>query len=44
MKIYGWTYINNAPKYRYVMLRGNRKLKKKMFKKIEKYVESYPRK
>ena len=43
MKIYGWTYINNAPKYRYVMLRGNRKLKKKMFKKIEKYVERYPR-
>ncbi len=42
MKIYGWKYIDNKAKYRYVMLRGNHKLKKKMFKKIEKYVESYP--
>ena len=43
MKIYGWKYIENAPKYRYIFLRGNRKIKKKMFKQIEKYVESYPK-
>ena len=43
MKIYGWKYIENAPKYRYIFLRGNRKLKKKMFEQIEKYVERYPK-
>ena len=42
MKIYGWEYIPSSYKHRYVMLRGSKTLKKKMFNKIKKYVEVYP--
>ena len=42
MEIYGWKYITSSSKHRYVMLRGNNKIKKKMFGKIEKYIQPYP--
>ena len=42
MKKYGWEYIENASKHRYVMLRGTHKEKKKMLKEIKKYIQPYP--
>jgi len=42
MKIYGWEYIENASKHRYVMLRGTHRKKKKMLKEIKKYIQPYP--
>lgn len=44
MDIYGWKYIANSSKFRYVMLRGNKKIKKEMFKFIKNKIESYPKK
>lgn len=43
MEIYGWKWADGGSKHRYIYLRGNKKEKREMFKKIKGKIESYPK-
>jgi hypothetical protein len=43
MQKHGWTYRESSPKHRYVMLRGNKQEKRRLYKFIAPMVQPYPK-
>lgn len=43
MKKHGWTYRESSPKHRYIMLRGDKKTKKELYKYIQGMIQPYPK-
>jgi hypothetical protein len=43
MTKYGWRYKDSSPKYRYVLLRGDRKTRKLLLNSINPLIEPYPK-
>lgn len=43
MEKYGWTYRESSPKHRYVLLRGDRREKRRMYQYIAPLVQPYPK-